>query len=210
MSGVNYFSQRVAAGRSNCRRSLSLVGLPFGGDADRFGRHQRAIAPQGPEDFLIVDDRDFARPAVSIAGAADLIAGDAGLRGAGFALASRSGYSWHRYAPPHCSPRISTRSRNPGTGSAAPGKAKELKTKTPVSRCINKPLQPVNPRPPLLSFSQSSKLLKKWVCLSSFDSIVRLCWWRWRRLSWLSFASERHFRLRFWPFVISSMFCNGR
>ena len=56
--------------------------------------------------------------------------GDSGREADGFLGApearDRSGYSWHRYAPPHCSPRISNRSRNPGTGSAAPAKAKEL------------------------------------------------------------------------------------
>jgi hypothetical protein len=65
---------------------LRLVGLHFEGDADRFGRHHGGIAAQGPEDFLIVDDRGFVGPAVTIEGAAEFVFGEAGFIGADLAF----------------------------------------------------------------------------------------------------------------------------
>ncbi|MFN7640227.1 MAG: hypothetical protein ACK5PR_00595, partial [bacterium] len=70
------------------QREVRLDGLPVGGNADRFGRHRPGIALPGPEEFLGVEDGDFAGPAVLIESAMDIIFGDAGLTGAGFGLTS--------------------------------------------------------------------------------------------------------------------------
>jgi hypothetical protein len=68
------------------RREFRLGGLRCASQADRFGRLHAGILAQRPEDLRIVDDRAFLGPMVSMQGAGDLVVGDTGDGGVGFAF----------------------------------------------------------------------------------------------------------------------------